>query len=283
MTDAWVEVVDVHAGAQSIETSTVVTAASTGDTTIDIEYAFDFLSPGDTFRIGTGIYKARTITKDAGAPTTRDDTVTLDIIAHPTGLTLDMVGDGSEIVTGIPYKSGFRVGQRIFTDPAVDFSAEGVIPGDKIVIDNNGGTYLVQSVDTDDSSTLNLTSEIYHTVHSALAAGSGDTDQYGYKIHRYHEEFQLPTGFENGQDYIAQQNDVLLVAVEDDEGNPAVSGTLAISYRAFRIDAPVREEYELTTDVLSKMEIDVWNPLGMGLYMALINTTTPDSGAEVSN
>jgi len=270
MKDAWVEVVDVHTGAQSIETSYVVANVAVGSQTLQVKGAESFLDPGDTFQVGNEIYKARTI---AG------DNVTLDVVAHPAGLAGAL--SANDVVFNLPYHSGFRAGLRYFIDENVDFAAEGVIPGDKIVIDNNGGTYLVQEVE---GNKITLTSEIYHTVISAQTtpSGSGDTDQYGYRIHRYYEEFKLPQGYEYGQDYIAQLNDVLLVAIEDEDGNPAISGILSISYRAFRVDAPQRREYETTDELKSVMEIDVWNPLGFGIYCSLINTLTPVTGVALT-
>lgn len=158
-----------------------------------------------------------------------------------------------------------------------DFTAMGVEPGDVIEFSNNGGTYAISSVNETDSSILDLATSVYHALRS------DETAEAKFTIYRYYATLDLSTDV-TVKDWVAQSTSVTLFSIEDNDNNRIVDGELSINYIAFRTDiANEIIQYNDTTELAAAMDIDLNNPLGQALSIALGNTATPIFGLAVAS
>ncbi|MDY6957887.1 MAG: hypothetical protein SVK08_01885 [Halobacteriota archaeon] len=162
-----------------------------------------------------------------------------------------------------------EIGDKVInTFSQFDFDALGVEQGDVIEFANNGGSYVIASVDSTDTSKLNLATGVYHALRSDFTAESKFT------IKRVYDTLDLSSDV-SVKDWIALNSSVTLYSIEDNDNNRIIDGEVYINYIAFRHDiSNVVYRYNDLTELQSEMDVHIDNPLGMALSIALANTET---------
>lgn len=257
--------------------------------------------PADKTDIGVGAYGDPTSDSDGvtnGRPIPGSDVI---VVADPPNNVTSAVLDSSsvkvffddvlaEVSTGVDGNKGASPDENLFytTDTNVDFMADGVRPGDRLVISDDSGASTntvvktVQEVGGWAGSTLNSYELKCFTnlVDAGLTApGNGS---YKFRIERALDDVEIGSSwFVVSGNTITIKGGVTISTDLDGDGTDETgvfvnSASAYIEYASLRQDLAVLDSVENTAAIESTLgRIDERNPLATAMDIALKNTTTP--------
>jgi len=175
--------------------------------------------------------------------------------------------DSARVEVGFGSDGTVTAGSPVLTSAASDFVALGVQPGDYAILTDSANHTLVRrvrSLTAGDAKSLELTDEL---PASGFTAGASTR----FRIERNINETQIPSSYVHvvpGTNTIQVRGDVTI------GGKKLVYGRVYVAYRSLRQDLADINTVSLT-EVPSKLgRIDARNPLAVGAFVALQNTTS---------
>lgn len=146
-----------------------------------------------------------------------------------------------------------------------------VMQGD--VLKTSKGQYKIAGIE---DYTLKLATTVYSD-ESVPAEG------FAFEITRFYDKIEASNDA-TLKDWDAGNDYVILYAAEDNYNNPIISGQIYISYTAFRTDlGSIPFKVEDIDALKDMMDVDLRNPLGKALEIALANSNTPMYGCAITS